>query len=304
MRQRTRREFFARTAWGFAAGWGALASPGFVKAIPPVRRTRPSHIKLSLAAYSYRQYLTGKSPKLDLFDFVNLAADMALDAVELTSYYSPRDLTADYLNRLKLHAFTLGLDISGPAVGNNFCLPPGPKRDEEIANVHRWIDHAASLDAPVIRVFAGNVPRGSTEDQAVSWAIGGIQAVLPHATKQGIVLALENHGGITGTVQQILRLVKGIDSPNFGVNLDTGNFRSSDPYAEMIELAPYALNVQVKTEIERGGSRTRETADLARIVRILREARYSGYVVLEYEAPEDPLEAVPRHIKTLRQLIS
>ncbi len=304
MRQRTRREFFARTAWGFAAGWGALASPGFVKAIPPVRRTRPSHFKLSLAAYSYRQYLTGKSPKLDLFDFVNLAADMALDAVELTSYYFPRDLTADYLNRLKLRAFTLGLDISGTAVGNNFCLPPGPKRDEEIANVQRWIDHAASLDAPVIRIFPGNVPRGSSEDQAVSWAIEGIQAVLPHAAKQGIAVALENHGGITGTVQQILRLIKAIDSPNFGVNLDSGNFRGSDPYAEMIELAPYALNVQVKTEINRGGSRTRETADLARIVRILREARYSGYVVLEYEAPEDPLEAVPRHIKRLRQLIS
>ena len=47
------------------------------------------------------------------------------------------------------------------------------------------------------------------------------------------MLALENHGGITGTPEQILKLVKAIDSPNFGVNLDTGNFRGSDPYAEM-----------------------------------------------------------------------
>jgi sugar phosphate isomerase/epimerase len=274
-------------------------------AIPPVARSRPSHMKLSLAAYSYRDYLTGKkSPKLDLFDFVNLAADMALDGVEPTSYYFPRDVTSDYLDRLKLHAFSLGLDISGTAVGNNFCLPPGPKRDEEITHVERWIDNAAELDAPVIRIFAGNVAKGSTEEQAVGWAIDGIKSVLPYAAKKGIVLALENHGGITATPAQIMKLVSAIDSPNFGVNLDTGNFRSSDPYAEIAQLAPYAMNVQVKTEIQRGSGHPKEAADLARIVGILREAHYSGYVVLEYEAADDPMKAIPMHTKALRKLIS
>jgi sugar phosphate isomerase/epimerase len=304
MRELTRRELLGWTGWTLAAGSGTLAYPRAAKAIPPLGRTRPSHLKLSIAAYSYRQYLTAKPPKLDLFDFVNLAADMALDGVEPTAYYFPPDVSTDYLNRLKLHAFTLGLAISGTAVGNNFCLPPGPKRDEQIADVKRWIDRAAELDAPVIRIFAGNVASGSSEDQAVSWAIEGIQTVLPYAAKKGIVLALENHGGITATPRQILRIVNAIDSPNFGVNLDTGNFRGADPYAEIAELAPYAFNVQVKTEVERGGTRHREEADLSRIVGILRAARYSGYVVLEYEAALDPLKAIPRHIKTLRQLIS
>jgi sugar phosphate isomerase/epimerase len=260
-------------------------------------------LKLSIAAYSYRQYLTGKPPKIDLFDFVNLAADMALDAVEPTSYYFPVDVTTDYLNRLKLHAFTLGLDISGTAVGNNFCLPPGPKRNQEIARVLYWIDRAAELDAPVIRIFAGNVARGSSEKQAFEWTVEGINAVLPHAAKKGIVLALENHLGITTTPEQVLRLLKAIDAPNFGVNLDTGNFRGADPYSEMAQLAPYAFNVQVKTEITRGSSRTKEDADLGRVISILREARYSGYVVLEYEAAEDPMKAIPGHIKNLRRLI-
>jgi hypothetical protein len=88
-----------------------MASTRLARAIPPIGRTRRSHLKLSLAAYSYRRYLTAKTPKFDLFDFVNLAADMALDGVEPTSYYFPPDVTVDYLNRLKLHAFTLGLDI-------------------------------------------------------------------------------------------------------------------------------------------------------------------------------------------------
>ena len=77
------------------------------------------------------------------------------------------------------------------------------------------------------------------------------------------------------------------------MNLDTGNFRGSDPYAEIAQLAPYAMNVQVKTEIQRGNGHPKEEADLARIVGILRDAHYSGYVVLEYEAAEDPIEGDP-----------
>ena len=127
---------------------------------------------------------------------------------------------------------------------------------------------------------------------------------MPHAVEKGITLALENHGGITATPAQILKLVKAVDGPNFGVNLDTGNFHGEDPYAEIAELAPYAVNVQVKTEILRKGTKAKEEADLARLISILRDAKYSGYVVLEYEAAEDPIAAIPRHIKKLRELIS
>jgi sugar phosphate isomerase/epimerase len=233
---------------------------------------------------------------------VNLAADMALDAVEPTSYYFPADLDAAYLHKFKQHAFVLGLDISGTSVGNNFCVPDGPAREKQLALVRTWVDHAAEMDAPVIRIFAGYVARGDDEAQAVERAIEGIKASLPYAAGKGVSLALENHGGITATPAQILKIVKAVDAPNFGVNLDTGNFQTADPYADLAELAPYAINVQVKTEITRKG-KTKEDADLARVVGILREAKYSGYVVLEYEAAEDPMVAVPRHIKTLRSLI-
>jgi sugar phosphate isomerase/epimerase len=279
-----------------------LASLPVARAIPPIGRTRPSHLKLSLAAYSYRQFLASKPPRMDLFDFVNLAADMGLDGVEPTAYYFPPDVTVEYLHRLKQHAFALGLDVSGTAVGNNFCVPDGPARDKELALVRTWIDRAAELDAPVIRIFAGNVAKGDNEEKAIERAIEGIKASLPYAAQKGVTLALENHGGITATPAQILKLIKAVDGPNFGVNLDTGNFHGEDPYAEMAEIAPYAVNVQVKTEIHRKG-KPAEDADLGRVVSILREARYSGYVVLEYEAAEDPMTAIPRHIKTLRGLM-
>jgi sugar phosphate isomerase/epimerase len=303
MNQHTRRTLLKRSILTAGAGLGGFAAQPASWAIPPIGRTRPSHLKLSIAAYSYRDYLTSKPPRMDLFAFANLAADLGLDAIEPTSYYFPANVTTDYLLRLKQHAFRLGLDISGTAIGNNYCLPPGPKRDEQLANTRHWIDRAAELDAPVIRIFAGSVPRDASEEQAVAWATLGIKESLPYAAQKGITLALENHGGITETPRQILRLVAAVDGPNFGVNLDTGNFHGDDPYAEMAELAPYAVNVQVKTEIHRKGSGSKEDADLGRVISILRDARYSGYVVLEYEAAEDPLAAIPRHIRKLRELI-
>lgn len=298
MQTTNRRGFLAGAA---LAGAGALVPARLAQAIAPIGRTRPSHLKLSLAAYSYRQYLDLKRPRIDLFDFINLAADMGLDGVELTSYYVPPDATSEYLHRLRRHAFLLGLDVSGTSVGNDFCVAPGPAREKQLELVRTWVDRAATMDAPVIRIFAGRTPKGESEDTAVERAIEGIRASLPYAAEHGVTLALENHGGITATPAQLLRLVKAIDAPNFGVNLDTGNFHGDDPYAELAELAPYAVNVQVKTEISRKGKK--EEADLSRVIGLLREARYSGYVVLEYEAAEDPMKAVPRHIKTLRGLI-
>jgi len=302
MRDTTRRDFLRGVAGSAASASMALALPSAARAIGPIQRTRPSHLKLSLAAYSYRQWLTGKSPRMDLFGFVDLAADMGLDGVELTSYYFPPDVTTGYLHRLKQHAFRLGLDVSGTSVGNNFCLPDGPARDKQLELVRTWVDRAAELDAPVIRIFAGTVAKGDDEAKAVARAIEGIKASLPYAAGKGVTLALENHGGITATPAQILKLVEAVDAPNFGVNLDTGNFHGDDPYADLARLAPYAVNVQVKTEVSRKG-RKKEDADLARVVEVLRKARYSGYVVLEYEADEDATAAVPRHVKTLRGLI-
>jgi sugar phosphate isomerase/epimerase len=297
-----RRDLLARAALGGIAV--SVSSPRIASAIDPIRRTRPSHLKLSLAAYSFRDDLASPKKSMDLFEFINRAADMGLDAVEPTSYYFPEDVTDEDLHRLKQHAFLQGLDISGTAIRNDFCLPPGDEADKDREHVRAWIGHAAELDAPVLRVMSGNWRQGTPEEELEKQVVRKINEFLSYAAEKGVILALENHGGgVTVTVEQLLRLVRAIKGPNFGVNLDTGNFHGEDPYTEIAQAAPYAVNVQVKTEIRRKG-RTKEPADLAKVIGILREARYSGYVVLEYDAAEDAMTAVPRYIKTLRSLIS
>lgn len=299
----TNRRDFLRTA--AVAGAGAVASPLFSRDVfaadAPKRNGKP-HFKLSLAAYSFREFLAGKNQSMTLDDFIRFCADLNLDGTELTSYYFPKDFKDDYLVHLKELTFRLGLNISGTAIANDFCRPPGPEREADIAHCKKWIDHSAVMGAPVIRIFAGKVAKDMTEDAAIELCAAGINECLEYAAQKGVFLALENHGGITDTPEQMFKIISRVKpSPWFGVNFDGGNFRTADPYADLAKIAPYAVNAQLKTEVSPGGKK--EEADLARMVKILRDANYRGYVVLEYEAAEDPKVAVPRHIETLKKLV-
>ena len=289
---------------GVIAGTGSLLTAGSAAAINPIRRNNRPLFRLSLAAYSYRRFLAlNNNPTMTLHDFIDRAATMPLDAVELTGYYFT-ETSASYLAGLKGHCTRLGLDISGSATRNDFCITNVEQRRQQITHVKNWIEHTSLLGGKTLRVFAGRVPNGSTEAQAQQRCIDGFGEVCEHAANFGVYVALENHGGITGTPEQMLPIVRGVRSDWFGVNLDTGNFHGRDPYAELAQLAPYAVNVQVKTEIRRAGQNRSEDADLPRLVRILREANYRGYIALEHEANEDPRTAVPQHLAALNRAIS
>jgi sugar phosphate isomerase/epimerase len=291
--------------YSLGAGAALAFGAGAARAIEPVRRTGAPHLRLSLAAYSFRQRLAVKkdrSQDMTLDDFINLAAGYPLDAVELTQYYFPKT-TPDYLAHLKGHCTRLGLDVSGTAVGNNFCVPDSAGLKKQLAMVKAWVEHTSRLGGKTIRIFAGNVKRGDSEDKARERCIAAIEEACAYAGKYGIYLALENHGGITSTPDQLLKIVKAVKSDWFGVNLDTGNFRTADPYADLARIAPYAVTVQVKTEIRRKGAKKMEDADLAKFIEILRAVNYRGYVALEYEAKEDAKTAVPRALKELKKLV-
>lgn len=294
----TRREWLQSSC--AAAAGAAFASPA--RAIEPVQRVGKPVIKLSLAGYSFRQRLDLKKKEMTYFDFIDLAATYPLDAVELTAYYF-ENTTPEYLSALKGRCTRLGLDVSGTAVGNNFCLKDPEKHKEQIEMVKKWVEHTSFLGGKTIRIFAGGIKKGDDEEAARKQCIAAIEESCDYAGKYGIILALENHGGITSTSEQMMALIKAVKSPWFGINFDSGNFHTEDPYADLEKIAPYAVVSQMKTEIVRANNK-KEDADFARMLDILKKVNFRGYVALEYEAMEDAKTAVPKALNTLRKLLS
>ena len=128
----------------------------------------------------------------------------------------------------------------------------------------------------------------------------GILDILDHAAERGVIIGLENHGGITARARDMLAICEKVgEHPWFGVNLDTGNFRKNG-YEELSMIAPLAVNVQVKVEMTENGHEV--PADFRRIRKILTEAGYSGWVALEYEAEPDPFIEIPKYLRQLKEL--
>lgn len=281
-----------------------------LQANEPLARPGPARLRLSLAAYSFRDYFvdanhkrdreTERGKRIDLFQFADFCAQQGCDGAELTSYYFPPSFDREYLLKLKRHCFLRGLAISGTAVGNTFTSAPGPERDRQIEQVKRWIDHAQILGAPHIRVFAGSAENKSKEE-AKKLCISALEQCGDYAREKGVYLGIENHGGIVAEAEDLLEIIKSVRSPAIGINLDTGNFHTADPYRDLALCAPYAVNVQIKAEIQPRGEKQGK-ADLVRLVKILRDANYQGYVALEYESAEDPWKAVPGLLRELGRL--
>jgi len=301
----TRRRFLR-----LCAATGLAASP-VALAIDPFKRTGPPRLRLSLAAYSFRDYFKDtdhdrqvqidSARRIDLFRFVDYCAEQSCAGAELTSYYFPKETDEAFLLKLRRHCFLRGVEVSGGSVGNTFTHPAGEKRDEQMRYVKKWVDHYAVLGAPHIRVFAGNAPRGASKEEARRLCIAALEECADYAGKHGIFLGIENHGGIVAEADDLLAIVRAVNSPWIGINLDSGNFHTDDPYRDFERCAPYAVNVQMKAEVQRRGQKN-EPADLPRLVKALRVAGYQGYVALEYESEEDPWKAVPGLLKRMQGL--
>jgi sugar phosphate isomerase/epimerase len=238
---------------------------------------------------------------MTLFDFIDLSATLPLDAVELTSYYWAEPESDEYLNKLKAHAAAKKLAVSGVPIRSDFCQKDPAKWRKDVEATKAWTLRAAKIGAQTVRIFAGTTPKGDTLEAAQKRVVAALEECCPVAEKHGVYLALENHGGVTETPEGLLALVKPVKSAALGVNVDTGNFQTPDPYADIAKIAPYGVVAQVKTEV--APNKKKQPADLARVVKILKDANFHGYVALEYEAAEDPKVAVPRHVKELRKLI-
>ena len=255
-------------------------------------------MKLSCCSYSYRQLF--KAGQMTMESFLETCAALGFDGVELTQYFFS-DETEAYLNGIKRKVFRLGLGVSGTAVGGDFGTADEAEREKLIDHVCDWLEKSARLGSPCLRVFGRNQPDGVDRETAVGWIRDAIGRCAVEAERHGVVLALENHHGLTADAAGTLDLYEPLlANPWIGINLDCGNF-VGDIYEQFTRCASYAVNVHAKATYRVGEAR--ELVDYREVVRVLRDAGYAGYMAIEYEEPEPPLVGVDRFAAYLRGCI-
>ena len=308
-----RRGFIAASSLSTA---GAVLGIGFpcASAAPSIKRVGGPKLKTSLNAYSFTKaltdQLTGRGPGTSLFDLLEFCAELNFDALDPTGYFFPgypKVPSDKYINDFKRRAFQLGLDVSGTGVRNNFASPDKQKRADDVRHVKEWTECAARMGAPVLRVFAGPQPEGYTWDQVATWMADDLNDCVEHAKKYGVLIGIQNHGDTLKTADDVLKIVKMVDSEWFGVIVDTGYFQSPDPYEDIARVLPYAVNWQIKEKVD--GIAGHSKTDLKRLVRIIRQGGYRGYLPIETLASRgetesyDPRARVTQLLAELREAL-
>ncbi len=294
----------SRRAW-LAALTATAATTAGTRARASVVPGFPSRIKTSCNLYSFNGPLT--RGEMSLEQVIEYCAQIGFDAVDPTGYYFtgyPAVPDDARIYRIKHLAFSLGLGISGTGVRNDFAVPDAAKRDADVGLVTEWVDVAAKLGAPVLRVFDGRVmPDGHPKAAVMDWIVDGIQRCVDAGAVRGVAIVLQNHNDALKVADDYLEIRRRITSPWFGLNVDIGSLRTTDdPYAEIARLAPHAYTWQVKELVYRRGRE--ERVDLKQIARILREARYRGYVPIETLGPGDAKDKVRRFLDEFRTAIA
>jgi len=255
------------------------------------------HLRAGLVAYSFRKEFAAK--KMTYETLIRSVSEWGLDGIDTTVYWFPDPPDDPFLASLRRTAYKHGVSLYSIAVRARLCQPTPELQNAEVENVKKWVDVAQKVGATHVRVFGGSIPKGASETQAIAWAVEVLKRSAEYAGSKGVLLGVEDDGGLTTTAEPTVAIVKQTDSPYVGINLDTGNFPKNG-YSQVALCLPYATNVHFKVSVG-GAEGMQQKADSARHIRMFAKAGYKGYISLEYEDKEDAETAVPRLAAELRK---
>jgi len=286
-----------------------LLSPGVLFSSPIANHENKNledttALKVSLNAFSLNGPLS--SGKMTIEDMLTFCASKGFLAVDITAYYFPGYPvvpSGDYLYKIKRKAFSLGLEISGTGVRNDFTEPDPAKRKQSVTLVKNWIEAAEKIGAPVIRIFSGNQkPAGYTREQIFSWMIKDIQECIDYGKSNGVVVAIQNHDDFIKTADDALQFFDVIKSEWFGLILDTGSYRVGDPYKEIEKTVRHAVNWQIKEKVFIEGKEV--DVDMPRLINIIKASGYRGYIPLETLGAGDPEPKILALLEKIKQALN
>lgn len=295
--QANRRNFLKKAA----ASAGVLVAPGITGAqgVAKTPEAGNNRLKIALNAYSFNGPL--RAGEMDIEDMLEFCYNNGFYACDITAYYFPgypQVPDDEYLYRIKHKAFSLGLEINGTGVRTDFTDPNPEKRKESIDLVKNWIIAAEKIGAPVIRVFAGpKLEDESQRTEVLRWVIGGLKECVTFGKSHGVIVAVQNHHDFLLEPEHARELMEEVDSKWFGLVLDTGGYRSGDPYQQISESIQYAVNWQIKEKIFVND--VEQDTDVAKLAEVIKGSNYRGYLPIETLGPGDPKPKIMKLYKDL-----
>jgi sugar phosphate isomerase/epimerase len=273
---------------------------------------RPMQLAISTA--SFGQPFSDK--RLTIAGFPDLCARAGLEAIELNDFR----LNADWatIRAVKQNADRLGLDICAVAVETNFYRALPAEVERERKHIEEYIPIAVFLGAPLLRVNtcpynkdlpAAIIPKGVTDEMAFAAAVRTFRSLMPLTARNGITFVLENHGGISRTSADQIKITEAVGSKWFRINLDTGNYHAdpmaaTGPFEDFLEatrkVAPYLAFCHAKMWDVTDDFRE-PTLDYDRFFAILREINYRGPISIEYMGKKDVMQMLPKCVALLKR---
>ena len=264
-------------------------------------KSTKGYLKTSLNAFSFNDPLMAKTMNLD--DLLDFCAEYNFDGVDLTGYYFPNypQVPSDeYIYYIKRKAHLLGVSISGTGVRNDFSNPDATKRQADVQLIKNWIEVAAKLGAPVIRVFAGVLnPKEYTWDEIAKWMVVDIKECVEYGQKHGVIVGIQNHNDFIKTADEAIKIIEMVNMEWCGLILDTGSYRQGDPYEQIARTIKYAVNWQVKENIFVNGVEVK--TDLKKLFKIIKDSGYRGYIPIETLGKGDPKVKVAKFVEEIRE---
>ena len=250
-------------------------------------------IQYSVNAYSFNDEF--RSGKMNLFDMMEFAADIGLNAVDLTAYYFssyPRLPKKTEIFALKKRALELGLNISWTGVRNNFVTANVESRKADREMIKNWLDISSRIGSSILRIFTGrNIPDGFSKTQVKEWLIEEYKICANYGEKTGVIVALQNHNEFLFTADEVIEILKKVDSKWFGLILDISGLRTTNnPYAEAEKLAPFANYWFIKEHVYH--NQIKKRTDMSKMASIIKRHNFRGYVSFESLSDGDPKEII------------
>lgn len=315
----SRRSFLAQSAAGIATGLGV---PTFAaNAVPEIsgrasgKQQMQGRLKLAVSTYSYWGF---RERKDSIESCILKAADMGIEGVDVLHRQMESEDNS-YLQKLKRLAYENGIALVCLCIHQGWVNPDKEYRQRMVDHTIRCIRLAYKMGIPALRLNSGtwgtsgsfdNLMKargiekpveGYTDNDAFGWVEDAIYKCLPVAEECGVTLALENHWGIAGTPEGMLRIKNDVRSNWLKLLVDTGNFLE-EPYDKLAQVLPEAIFISAKT-YNGGGTWYTLDLDYDRIIKQIYDVGFRGYLTLEFEGKENPDTAVPASIKMLKGYI-